>query len=60
MVKAVVTGAAGRMGGRIISIISETEGIELASAVEHANHPALGADAGEHAGAQQDGERRTR
>jgi len=50
MVRAVVTGAAGRMGGRIISIIDAAEGIELAGALEHAGHYALGRDAGEVAG----------
>ncbi len=55
MVKAVVTGAAGRMGGRIISIISETKGVELVGAVEQASHPALGEDAGEIAGAGKTG-----
>ena len=48
--KAVVTGAAGRMGGRIISIIDETEGIELAGAVESEGSEAIGKDAGEISG----------
>jgi 4-hydroxy-tetrahydrodipicolinate reductase len=47
MVKAIVTGAAGRMGGRIISIIAETEGIELVGAVERKGHPLTGRDVGE-------------
>lgn len=50
MIKAVVTGAAGRMGGRIISIIGDTEGIELSGALEHSGHDALGKDAGDLAG----------
>ncbi len=50
MVKAVVAGAAGRMGGRIISIIEETEGIELAGAVESESNEAVGRDAGETSG----------
>ncbi|MBE9535815.1 MAG: 4-hydroxy-tetrahydrodipicolinate reductase [Proteobacteria bacterium] len=50
MVKIAVTGAAGRMGGRIISIISETEGVELAGALEHEGNAAIGKDAGELAG----------
>jgi len=50
MIKAVVTGAAGRMGGRIINIIDKTEGIELSGALEHAEHDAVGKDAGETAG----------
>ncbi len=35
------------MGGRIISLIAETEGIELAGAVERKGHPAIGRDVGE-------------
>ncbi len=50
MVKIAVTGAAGRMGGRIISVINDTEGVELVGALEHSNHHALGQDAGEAAG----------
>jgi len=50
MVKAAVTGAAGRMGARIISVIGDTEGIELVGAIEHSEHYALGQDAGEVAG----------
>ena len=44
MVKAIVTGAAGRMGGRIISLISATAGIELVGAVEQKGHPLIGTD----------------
>lgn len=47
MVRAIVTGAGGRMGGRIISLIAETEGIELAGAAERKGHAAIGRDAGE-------------
>jgi 4-hydroxy-tetrahydrodipicolinate reductase len=47
MVKAVVIGAAGKMGGRIISLMSVTEGIELAGAVERKGHPLAGKDIGE-------------
>jgi len=50
MVKVVVTGAAGRMGGRIINIINDTDGVELSGAVEHAEHKAVGKDAGDLAG----------
>lgn len=46
MVKIAVNGAAGRMGGRIITAIKESEGLELAGALEMVNHPALGQDAG--------------
>jgi len=47
MVKAVVIGAAGKMGGRIISLMDSTEGIELAGAVERKGHPLTGIDVGE-------------
>ncbi len=44
MVKAVVTGAGGRMGSRIINFISTTEGIETVGAVEQKGHPLVGRD----------------
>jgi len=47
MVRAIVTGAGGRMGGRIVSLIAETDGIELTGAVERKGHPAVGKDVGE-------------
>ncbi len=50
MIKAIVTGAGGRMGGRIISLINVTAGIELRGAVEAAGHPLIGQDAGERLG----------
>lgn len=50
MIKAVVTGAAGRMGSRIISVIASTEGVRLAGAVERSGHPLIGQDAGGPAG----------
>ncbi len=50
MVKACVTGAAGRMGSSIITAIGETKGISLASALEVQGHPRSGKDAGETAG----------
>ncbi|MDZ4164359.1 MAG: 4-hydroxy-tetrahydrodipicolinate reductase [Smithellaceae bacterium] len=50
MIKAIVTGAGGRMGGRIIDLIGSTEGIELAGAVESPGHPLVGHDAGERLG----------
>src|SRR5450756_1593266 len=50
MLKAIVTGAGGKMGGRIISLIHASDGIELAGAVEQPGHPAVGKDAGENLG----------
>ena len=46
MIKVAVTGAAGRMGGRIIHAIVEADGLELAGAIEVNGHPQLGQDAG--------------
>ena len=47
MVKAVVTGAGGRMGGRIITLINTAEGIKLVGAVEQKGHALVGKDVGE-------------
>lgn len=46
----VVVGAAGRMGRTIVRLIGEMPGVVLAGALEHAQSPALGADAGTLAG----------
>lgn len=46
MVKAIVAGAAGRMGKRIINVIHETDGIELHGAFERPDSGAVGSDAG--------------
>jgi 4-hydroxy-tetrahydrodipicolinate reductase len=50
MIKVAVTGAAGRMGGRIIALVTEAEGLEVAGAVEMTGHLKLGNDAGYVAG----------
>jgi 4-hydroxy-tetrahydrodipicolinate reductase len=50
MIKVAVTGAAGRMGGRIITLVTEADGLEVAGAVEMAGHDKLGDDAGYVAG----------
>ncbi len=50
MIKIAVCGAAGRMGGRIITAIKEAEGVELSGALERPGHPMLGMDAGMVAG----------
>jgi 4-hydroxy-tetrahydrodipicolinate reductase len=44
---AIVVGAAGKMGGKIISIIKETPSIKLFQAIERPNHPSIGLDIGE-------------
>ena len=50
IVRAIIVGAAGRMGIRMIWAIHETSNIHLAGAVERKDHPSLGRDAGEVAG----------
>lgn len=45
MIKAVVTGAAGRMGSRIVNVLSGSEGIRLSGAIERKGHSLLGQDA---------------
>jgi len=50
MIKVAVTGAAGRMGGRIITAIKEAQGLELGGAVERGGHGLIGQDAGSVAG----------
>jgi 4-hydroxy-tetrahydrodipicolinate reductase len=44
MIKAVVTGAAGRMGARILNVLSTSEGIRLSGAIERKGHPLVGQD----------------
>jgi 4-hydroxy-tetrahydrodipicolinate reductase len=50
MVKAIVAGAGGRMGKRIIDMIQRHEELELVGAYEKSDHPAIGEDAGLAAG----------
>ncbi len=50
MVRAVVAGAAGRMGSRILHMIQENPDVSLAGAFERPGHTAAGRDAGEWAG----------
>jgi 4-hydroxy-tetrahydrodipicolinate reductase len=50
MIRTVVTGAAGRMGKQIVTLVNETEGLTLVGAAEHIESPAVGQDAGEVAG----------
>jgi 4-hydroxy-tetrahydrodipicolinate reductase len=55
MVRAIVAGASGRMGKRIIYMIQQSEKIELAGAFERPGHPDVGADAGLVAGMGESG-----
>ncbi|MFQ5658578.1 MAG: 4-hydroxy-tetrahydrodipicolinate reductase [Candidatus Methylomirabilales bacterium] len=50
MIRAVVTGAAGRMGGRILALAKEAADFQIVGATERPGHPAIGRDAGEVAG----------
>ena len=50
MIKAIVTGAAGRMGGRLVALIRESTALSLVGAVESKGHVSIGEDAGEVAG----------
>ncbi len=47
MVRAIVSGAAGRMGGRIIHMLADAQDIELAGALEQPGNPQVGKDVGE-------------
>lgn len=47
MIKVVVAGAGGRMGGRICHLITESNDMMIAGAVEKADHPAVHKDLGE-------------
>lgn len=46
-IRAIVIGATGRMGSRIIHILKETPSMALYRAIERPDHPLLGQDAGE-------------
>ncbi len=46
MLKVVVTGAAGRMGGLISRLVWESDDMELVGAVEREDHPLIGRDMG--------------
>lgn len=50
MTKVVVTGAAGKMGSRIISLISAMTDVEIVGAVEVAGHPIIGRYVGQESG----------
>ena len=50
MIKAAVAGAAGRMGLRVLHTIAQSDGIQVAGALEAPGHPSLGEDAGTRAG----------
>jgi 4-hydroxy-tetrahydrodipicolinate reductase len=47
MVRAAVAGIAGRMGSRIVQLIGESDGIELAGGFEQSQHPKVGCEIAE-------------
>jgi len=47
MVRAIVAGAAGRMGGRIIHMVRRSKDVELGAAFERAGHPSVDQDVGQ-------------
>ncbi len=50
--KLVVVGAGGRMGRRIVALAAESKRFEIVGAIDRANHPDLGKDAGVLAGVE--------
>lgn len=50
MIKVIVTGVCGRMGGMITKLVCEQADMGLVGAIERQGHPAIGADAGEKVG----------
>ncbi len=50
MIRLAVAGAAGRMGSRLVALAHGDDRFDLVAALEAADSPAVGADAGEHAG----------
>ena len=47
MTKTIVAGAAGRMGGRIIHMINQSQDVTLSAAFEHPDHPSVNEDVGQ-------------
>ncbi len=55
MIKIGVAGAAGKMGGRIVALSKEYEGLQLSAAFERKGHKDIGKDAGALAGSGETG-----
>lgn len=49
-IKVAIHGAGGRMGQRLVALAAEDEQLQVAAAIDAANHPKLGEDAGRVAG----------
>src|SRR5579884_3823769 len=52
MIKTAIIGVAGRMGGRILSLLREEEGVKVIGATERKGHSVMGRDAGMVAGGE--------
>jgi 4-hydroxy-tetrahydrodipicolinate reductase len=50
MLNIIVSGAAGRMGSRIIALANKHKGLKVVGALEHIDHTGIGSDIGEIAG----------
>jgi 4-hydroxy-tetrahydrodipicolinate reductase len=50
MIRVIVTGAAGRMGRRVITQVAASPDLKLVGAIEYPGHPQIGQDAGERLG----------
>jgi len=50
VIKVIVTGAAGRMGGRIITLVHDDNRVELVGALEREGHQLVGSDVGAYLG----------
>jgi len=50
MIKTIIAGAGGRMGGRIVQLINETQDMTVVGAFEKADHPLVNKDLGESLG----------
>ncbi len=55
MIKTIIAGAGGRMGGRIAQLISESKDMMVSGAFEKAGHPSVDKDLGEWVGAGKTG-----
>lgn len=51
MIRLAITGAAGRMGRRLVALANEATDLEVVAAIDRADHPQQSRDAGELAGA---------
>lgn len=55
MIKIIVSGAAGRMGTRIMSLAQKQSELQIIGALEHVDHPKIGSDIGGIMGTEQTG-----